>query len=490
MIRNDWVRLEIAHALRRSITVIPVLVGGARLPPKNALPEDIQGLLDHQAASVTTTGFRYEMSGLVRDIRFIRSKSHAWVYASIGAGLFLAAVGFAAISVFRIGVNFQGPTTTKDQKEIWASEPGEWVMYAVDLQPIAYYFKPGSVRPFGKDGSSIVYTARFPLKTNSTLSSDKMFSQGVYQDETSIIDCEKGLFFSFERTVYGRSHEVISHFKKAAPKSLDLSNSDPIKAGSIVQMSQHVMCDERLRSPLIVRRIEDLKLSYLANVSNGDGVILYGQPRKLNGSAHMVESLVVFKLASDHDFSELFQGQKILGLPPYGYRAFAETMQIDCITRTMVPPKMDYLDQQDRLIYVFAPITNPPIKVQGGSPLDVLLIAACGRQALDVSGTYEGMNASTYNKGGDGEQKIVLNVEQAGSDVKLSFRTASGGMGEGTGKIVDERIASMTLQSTAPGCSGAYNASIEFSGDNMNWTFKGDDCGGAMEGHGTAKKVR
>jgi hypothetical protein len=49
---DDWVRLEIAHALKRDITVIPVRVNGAELPARAALPEDIRGLLDHQAVSV------------------------------------------------------------------------------------------------------------------------------------------------------------------------------------------------------------------------------------------------------------------------------------------------------------------------------------------------------------------------------------------------------------------------------------------------------
>ncbi len=69
---EDWVRLEITQALTRDITVIPVCVNGATLPKKAELPDDIKSLLDHQAVSITTTGFRHEMSGLVRDIRAIR----------------------------------------------------------------------------------------------------------------------------------------------------------------------------------------------------------------------------------------------------------------------------------------------------------------------------------------------------------------------------------------------------------------------------------
>jgi hypothetical protein len=47
---NDWVRLEISRALKRDIAVIPVRINGAELPAKAKLPDDIKGLLDHQAA--------------------------------------------------------------------------------------------------------------------------------------------------------------------------------------------------------------------------------------------------------------------------------------------------------------------------------------------------------------------------------------------------------------------------------------------------------
>ena len=68
---SDWVRLEIARALNRGITVIPVRVNGGELPKKALLPPDIQGLLDHQATTVSIQGFRNEMAGLTRDIRAI-----------------------------------------------------------------------------------------------------------------------------------------------------------------------------------------------------------------------------------------------------------------------------------------------------------------------------------------------------------------------------------------------------------------------------------
>jgi hypothetical protein len=48
----DFVRIEVATALRLGKTVIPVLLQGAELPPGDALPEDLRGLIARQAVSL------------------------------------------------------------------------------------------------------------------------------------------------------------------------------------------------------------------------------------------------------------------------------------------------------------------------------------------------------------------------------------------------------------------------------------------------------
>jgi hypothetical protein len=45
-------------------------------------------------------------------------------------------------------------------------------------------------------------------------------------------------------------------------------------------------------------------------------------------------------------------------------------------------------------------------------------------------------------------------------------------------------------EGTTPGFPGAYQTSFKFSDDAVSWTYKGRDCGGPMEGHGTAKKTK
>ena len=45
---GDWVRNEIATALRRGVPLVPVLLGGARLPDELAMPDDLRGLSKRQ----------------------------------------------------------------------------------------------------------------------------------------------------------------------------------------------------------------------------------------------------------------------------------------------------------------------------------------------------------------------------------------------------------------------------------------------------------
>jgi hypothetical protein len=62
---TDWVRLEIAGALRRGIRVIPVLVKGAAMPPAAKLPEDLQPLRRRNALPITERQWRPGIEELI-----------------------------------------------------------------------------------------------------------------------------------------------------------------------------------------------------------------------------------------------------------------------------------------------------------------------------------------------------------------------------------------------------------------------------------------
>jgi peptidoglycan hydrolase-like protein with peptidoglycan-binding domain len=62
---EDFVRLEIATALKRDVRVIPVLLGGATMPRAEELPADLQAIGRRQAISLTHDDWAHDVSRLV-----------------------------------------------------------------------------------------------------------------------------------------------------------------------------------------------------------------------------------------------------------------------------------------------------------------------------------------------------------------------------------------------------------------------------------------
>jgi hypothetical protein len=66
---NDFVRLEIATALRRNTRVIPVLVGGAELPTTDQLPSEVQALAQRNAVELRDRRWAVDLQELVGALR-------------------------------------------------------------------------------------------------------------------------------------------------------------------------------------------------------------------------------------------------------------------------------------------------------------------------------------------------------------------------------------------------------------------------------------
>jgi hypothetical protein len=67
--KDDFVRLEIAAALRKGKMVIPTLVQGAGLPRKEELPEDLQALVGINAIEISDQRWYYDVERLVKAIK-------------------------------------------------------------------------------------------------------------------------------------------------------------------------------------------------------------------------------------------------------------------------------------------------------------------------------------------------------------------------------------------------------------------------------------
>jgi DNA polymerase len=66
---NDFVRIEIASALKQNKVVIPILVGRAAMPSPDELPDDIKSLSRRNAVELSHQRFAYDVEKLIQVIK-------------------------------------------------------------------------------------------------------------------------------------------------------------------------------------------------------------------------------------------------------------------------------------------------------------------------------------------------------------------------------------------------------------------------------------
>jgi hypothetical protein len=68
---NDFVRIEIREALKRGITVVPVLLDGAAIPAVDDLPDDLKSLTRRHALLVDFRTFDDDVRRLIRRLELV-----------------------------------------------------------------------------------------------------------------------------------------------------------------------------------------------------------------------------------------------------------------------------------------------------------------------------------------------------------------------------------------------------------------------------------
>ena len=76
---EDWVRLEIATALRRKIRVFPVLVEEATMPKVSELPGDLTGLAAWNAHNLRNKNWEIDVGGLIRELEKVVFPWRKWL---------------------------------------------------------------------------------------------------------------------------------------------------------------------------------------------------------------------------------------------------------------------------------------------------------------------------------------------------------------------------------------------------------------------------
>lgn len=89
---RDYVRIELASALKREIPVIPLLVNGAAMPLEDDLPEDLKSLPNRHALELRHTRFAADSEAIIKALNGILPRRTKWWRTIAGAGLAVACV--------------------------------------------------------------------------------------------------------------------------------------------------------------------------------------------------------------------------------------------------------------------------------------------------------------------------------------------------------------------------------------------------------------
>jgi hypothetical protein len=122
---EDFIRLELATALKRNIRVIPVLVQGATAPSSENLPEDLRMLSRRQAQEVSDNRLDFDVGELIKTIekslktkypvRFWWSKIPRWAIVVFILTLFVIGVSIFSPSGPQIEPSIEMPNVIGEQ---------------------------------------------------------------------------------------------------------------------------------------------------------------------------------------------------------------------------------------------------------------------------------------------------------------------------------------------------------------------------------------
>jgi hypothetical protein len=268
--------------------------------------------------------------------------------------------------------------------KIRIAEFEEWTLYEVANRRFPQYLQLKSIKQMG---DRVVVRMKGVPDPKLPLFGDKSFPDAANAEQTTVFDCTKPIGAMSEITVFGKSGEVLSHYKWADPELLNLSFvGGTIQPKTVYETLRNIVCNEELRTPLAAKKeLAEMKFTSLASTADGNGDIYYKLTSKQR-TDQIKEVVVIVKFQKDPSVAiilqSLLQKEVLPDLPSYHFSAAKQL--INCAEHKTVSTKFDYYDAEYKLVYTsgFLPSTPsselPWVDIKEPSPNATLYQIVCG----------------------------------------------------------------------------------------------------------------
>ena len=229
------------------------------------------------------------------------------------------------------------------------SEFREWTLFDIGGQRIPHYMRLSSIDQFD---NKVALQWKFIPENSEGLFRGKQFPEGVNAEDLAVFDCMDPVYALSERTIVGKSGEVLFHYKWADPHFLILSNGPKLDPGSVAMSARNIACHEDLRTPLVDKlELTSLKFPSLADAIAGDRDIFYIPIKDGNRAQNQVSVTTIIRWHEDRKIAVALPA----GIAEFSqYRFEVAQAQIYCAENKMSFSKEEYYTASADLVYLTA----------------------------------------------------------------------------------------------------------------------------------------
>jgi len=259
------------------------------------------------------------------------------------------------------------------------SEFGEWTLFGVESgnTPPLHFFRLSSLTQFG-DRISIQVKYIPDTSAPKMVVQGKEFPNAVYAEQLVVYDCKQSTMALSETTLIGKSTETLFRYKWADVQFLDLVNVPMANPGSIARLALNILCDEKLRTPLVTKKqVAGMRFHPLSSTAAGDGEMYYSQTANSGSNEQQKDVLLVLKHQKDRNVKDDFPGVSAPDFP--NYRVAVNRVLVKCGEKKWTILKSEMYDTSNNLAYI---TINDPSAIQWtefveASPVGLLQRIVC-----------------------------------------------------------------------------------------------------------------